>query len=170
MTKASCAKPHLYPIIKPLPRARHRQSEATSPRNSETITHNGRKINESPSSQPLLAPRFPYFLPACRLLLRRPHVVPTPSQRPSPEGISRVSHCDTSWPASTDVTNVTMSHFCDTHSDTKSCHTVTLSGQLAQCHKCHTFQLQKSVFSYNRCDIVTSLPRTAPIPTHRRTL
>jgi hypothetical protein len=71
-------------------------------------------------------------------------------------GVLPLSHCDTSWPASTYVTNVTMSHFCDTHSDTKSCHTVRVSGQLAQCHRCHTFQLQKRVFSYDRCDIVTS--------------
>ena len=122
------------------------------------------------TAKPTLYSIFPPFsVPAASF-----SVVPTPSQITPPEGVSQMSHCDTSWPASTDVTNVTMSHFCDTHSDTKSCHTVTLSGQLAQCHRCHTFQLQKRVFSYNRCDIVTSLPRTVPnptpIPAHRRTL
>ena len=73
-----------------------------------------------------------------------------------PRKSSPMSHCDTIWPASTMSQMSQMSHFCDTRSDTKSCHSVRVSGQLAQCHKCHTFQLQKHDFSYNRCDIVTS--------------
>ena len=166
MTKTACANvtcsPSLNRRLRPGTGNLRRPAPATA---REPPITAGESMQTQPAKPPLygISPRF--YLPAAFF-----SVAPTPSQRPSPEGISRVSHCDTSWPASTDVTNVTMSHFCDTHSDTKSCHTVTLSGQLAQCHKCHTFQLQKSVFSYNRCDIVTSLPRTAPIPAHRRTL
>ena len=95
-------------------------------------------------------------------------VVPTPSQLPPPppKGISRMSHRDPIWPASTMSQMSHFSHFCDTPSDTIPCHTVRVSGQLAQCHRCHTSQLEKRDFSYNRCDIVTSLPRITPIPTH----
>ena len=65
-----------------------------------------------------------------------------------------------------------MSHFCDIGhvSATKSCHSVRVSGQLAQCHRCHTFQLQKRVFSYDRCDIVTSATPPTPSPIDARPL
>ena len=82
--------------------------------------------------------------------MRRPH---SPENTP-PRGVSHMSHCDTSWIAST---NVTLWRNCDIPQIQNPCHTVTLSGQIAQCHKCHTFQLQKRVFSYDRCDIVTSV-------------
>ena len=73
-----------------------------------------------------------------------------------------MSHCDPIWPASTMSQMSHFPNFCDITLATKSCHSVRVSGQLAQCHRCHTFQLQKRVFSYDRCDIVTSA--TPPTP------
>ena len=93
-----------------------------------------------------------------------PHSPKTPSQG--------VSHCDTIWPASTmshfqfSVTSPryenmshcariwpasTMSHFqfsvtSPRYENMSHC----ARSQLAQCHRCHTFQLQKRVFSYDR--------------------
>ena len=71
-------------------------------------------------------------------------------------GMPPMSHCDPSWPASTMSQMSHFPNFCDITLATNPCHTVRVSGQLAQCHRCHTFQLQKRVFSYDRCDIVTS--------------
>ena len=87
--------------------------------------------------------------------MRLPH---SPENTP-PRGVSHMSHCDTSWIAST---NVTLWRNRDNPQIQNPCHTVTLSGQLAQCHKRHTFQLQKHVFSYDRCDIVTSVEPPYP--------
>ena len=83
--------------------------------------------------------------------------VPIPSHLYPLHRRKGMSQCARIWPASTMSQMSQMPHFCDTRSDTISCHSVRVSGQLAQCHRCHTFQLQKRVFSYNRCDIVTSL-------------
>ncbi len=41
-----------------------------------------------------------------------------------------------------------------TSSDTKKCHTISVSGQLGKCHKCHNSQIRKKYFSYKPCDIV----------------
>ena len=45
----------------------------------------------------------------------------------------------------------------------EKCHTISVSGQLRKCHKCHTFQLRKNYFSYKPCDIVT-FPHPLPLP------
>ena len=161
MTKPACAKPHLYPIIKPSPPARRRQSEPTAPGTARESPMTAGKSMEAQTANPPLY----RISPLLSLTAAFFSVFPTPSRLPPPETLLPMSHCACIWPASTMSQMSHFPNFCDTILATNPCHTVTLSGQLAQCHRCHTFQLQKRVFSYNRCDIVTSLPRIAPNPT-----
>ena len=172
MTKAACATPPLWPIITPSPPTGtaylKRPAPATPPQQRrENSPMTAEESMQAQTAKPLLYSLLPLLslIRAFFFVVPTPSRLPTPPVTPSEKRISLMSHCDPIWPASTMSQMSHFPNFCDTILATNPCHTVTLSGQLAQCHRCHTFQLQKRVFSYNRCDIVTSLPRIAPNPT-----
>ena len=72
---------------------------------------------QAQTANPPLYDILPLFSMLAALLLHRPHALPDDPLRRG----YRTCHTVTPiWPASTDVTNVTISNFCDIHADTKS--------------------------------------------------